>query len=374
MKLFSKYIFKVALIGTVISSNLLFANDAKPAMSAPKVDVFVVKEAKDTPINLEYPARITSVKNVTVMARISGVLQKKYYTEGASVHKGDLLYKIEPDVYQAALNSAQATLDLQNAQLQKAVNDWYRADGLYKDKAISEQDKDTAFFAYETAKANVNVAKAELKRVAVDMGYTEVKATIDGVSGIKQVDVGDFVKEGTPLVSITQTNPIFAEFSIPNINSLKQKYQLANGSWSNMQGAGLKASLIVDGKPYTKTGKVDFIGTNVDLETSTLKARAVFENPNLQLISGQFAKVKIIGVISKGSISVPQKAVLQNPLGTVVFLVVDGKATVRPVKILDSADQNFIVSGVNPKDVVVVNNFFRIKPGAPVTIDKTINK
>lgn len=375
MKLFSRYLSKTMLIGGMVLGSSLLAQDAKPAaMPAPKVDVYIVPEATDTPVSLEYPARISSVKNVTITSRVSGVLEEKKYTEGATVHKGDLLYKIEPDIYQAAVNSAQATLDLENAKLQKAKKEWDRADGLYKDKAISEQDKDTAYYAYQTAKASVDVAKAELQRVSVDLGYTEVKATIDGVAGVKLVDVGDYVKEGTALLSITQTNPIYADFSIPDINAIKQKYELANGSWSNMQGAGLKASLTVDGKPYTELGKVDFIDTNVDAATSTLKARAVFDNASAQLIAGQFATIKIIGVVSKQVITVPQKAVLQNPLGTVVFVVVDGKVAVKPVKIVDTADQNFIVKGVNPKDVVVVNNFFRIKPGAPVSIDKTINK
>ena len=374
MRLVSMYVSAVMLSSVVLGTSL-FAQDAKPAQRpAPKVDVYVVEEAKDTPVSLEYPARINSVKNVTITARVSGVLEKKYYVEGATVHKDDLLYKIEPDVYKAAYNSAKATLELESAKMQKAKKDWERAEGLYKDKAISEQDKDSAYFAYETAKASVNVAKAELKKVSVDMNYTEVKATINGVAGMKKIDVGDYVKEGDALLSITQTNPIFADFSIPDINSLKRKYKLVNGSWSNIQGAGLKASLIVDGKVYEELGKIDFIDTNVDAATSTLKARAIFDNSMAELIAGQFAKIKIIGVVSKHVISVPQKAVLQNPLGTIVFVVVDGKVGVRPVKILDTAGQNFVVSGVKPKDVVVVNNFFRVKPGAPVVIDKTINK
>lgn len=375
MRLFSKYLSTAVILGSLFLGTSLLAQEAKPAARpAPKVDVYIVPEPKDTPVSLEYPARISSVKNVTITARVSGVLEKKYYVEGATVHKGDLLYKIEPDVYQAAFNSAKATLELESAKMQKAEKDWKRAEGLYKDKAISEQDKDSAYFAYETAKASVNVAKAELKKVAVDMNYTEVKATINGVAGMKKVDVGDYVKEGTSLLSITKTNPIFAEFSIPDINSLKRNYELENGSWSNVQGAGLKASLVVEGKTYEKLGDIDFIDTNVDASTSTLKARAIFDNSSAELIAGQFANIKIIGVVSKNVITVPQKAVLQNPLGTVVFVVVDGKASVKPVKILDTAGQNFVVSGVKPKDVVVVNNFFRIKPGTPVSIDKTINK
>jgi len=376
MKLLSRYLSNTVLIGSVLVGSVLFAQDAKTSvvMPAPKVDVYIVGAAQDMQIPLEYPARITSVKDVTITARVTGVLQKKYYTEGQSVRKGDLLYKIEPDTYAASVESAKANLQLENAKLDKAQKDWDRANGLFKDKAISDQDKDSAFYAYQTAKASANVAKAALHKVSVDLGYTNVRATISGVTGMKMVDVGDLVKEGSAIVSITQTNPIYAEFSIPDISAIKQKYQLQKGNWSHIQSANLKASLIVDGKPYQTLGKIDFVDSRVDKSTSTLKARAVFDNASLSLLSGTFAKVKIMGIVSKNIMTVPQKAVLQNPLGTTVFVVVNGKVVAKPVKILDTAGQNFVIAGVSPRDVVVVNNFFRIKPGASVIIDKTINK
>lgn len=375
MKSFNIRLSKALLIGSVMFTHSLMAQESSPAkMPTPKVDVFVVGAAQDMQIPLEYPARIASVKDVTITARVTGVLQKKYYTEGQFVHKGDLLYKIEPDTYLASVESAKANLALENAKLDKAQKDWDRASGLYKDKAISDQDKDSAFYAYQTAKASVDVAKAALHKVAVDLGYTNVRSTISGMSGMKMADVGDLVKEGTALVTITQTNPIYAEFSIPNIDLIKKKYQLQKGNWSHLQGANLKASLVVDGKPYTTLGKIDFVDSHVDKATSTLKARAVFKNASLGLLSGNFAKVKLMGIVAKHIIVVPQKAVLQNPLGTSVFVVINKKIVPKPVKIMDTTDQNFVVEGVSPKDVVVVNNFFRIKPGASVIIDKIINK
>ena len=373
MKLLSMYLSNVVIVSTLLCS-VGVAAEAPAAMAPPKVDVYIVGTPQDMQIPLEYPARITSVKDVTITARVTGVLQKKYYTEGKSVHKGDLLYKIEPDTYEASVESAKASLELENAKLDKAQKDWDRADGLYKDKAISDQEKDSAFYAYQTAKASTNVAKAALHKASVDLGYTNVHATISGMTGMKMVNVGDLVKEGTSLVMITQTNPIYVEFSIPNINVIKQKYQLLKGNWSHIQGANLKASLMVDGKPYTTLGKVDFVDSHVDRSTSTLKARAVFDNASLGLLSGNFAKVRIMGIISKNIITIPQKAVLQNPLGTTVFVVVNKKIVAKPVKILDAVDQNFVVEGVSSKDVIVVNNFFRIKPGDSVIIDKTINK
>lgn len=368
------YIKTTLISGLLIVSSLYAAETTKPVASIPKVDVYIVPKAKNIPVELEYPARISSVKNVTIVARVSGILEKKYFTEGTTIHKGDLLYKIEPDTYEADVQSATATLELEKSKFDKTKKDWLRAKGLFEDKAISEQDKDTAYFAYTSAQASVDVAKANLDKAMVSLNYTDVKATISGIAGMKMVDVGDFVKEGTSLTTLTQTNPIYVQFSIPDINAMKQKYTLAHGTWSKMQDAKLKAALIIDGKQYKEEGDVSFVDVQLNQETSTLKARAIFKNNATQLLAGEYVKVKLIGVISKNVLTVPQKAVLQNPLGTIVFVVINGKVAVKPVKILNTVGQNFIVSGVTSKDVVVVNNFFRIKPGASVAIDKIINK
>ncbi|QOP41131.1 efflux RND transporter periplasmic adaptor subunit [Sulfurimonas marina] len=365
---------KISLAVSLLFTTALTAKETtNPAAAAPKVDVYVVKKAKEAPVSLEYPSRITSAKDVTITARVSGVLEKQLYTEGSLVSKGTPMYKIEPDIYEAEVASKKADLNVATVQFEKAQKDWERAEGLYSEKAISEQDKDTAYFAYLSAKANVDAAHAELQKVQVNLNYTNVRATISGVTGMRMVDEGDYVTVGTALVKLTQTDPIYAEFSIPEISKLKQKYSLANGSWKELQKAKLQAVLVIDGKEYEENGRIDFIDTRVDNATSTLKARAVFKNKDAKLVAGEFAKLKLIGVVSKNVLFVPQKSVLQNPLGTIVFVVVDGKVAVRPVKIIEASGDKFIVSGVQPKDVVIVNNFFRIKPNTPVSIDKTIN-
>lgn len=370
----SKGFLKVSLISTTLFfSSVLFAQEQQQVPMAPKVDVYIVKEQKQAPVSLEYPARIQSLKEITITARVSGVLEKQFYKEGAKLLRGAPMYKIEPTIYEADVAAKKANLSVVTAMYEKAQKDWDRARGLYEEKAISEQDKDTVYFAYVTAKANVDVARAELDKVQVNLDYTDVKSTINGVAGMKLVDVGDYVSVGTPLVKMTQIDPIYAEFSIPNINKIKEKYALKYGSFKDLQDAKLKAILVVDGKEYEQEGRIDYVASHVDSATATLKARAVFKNPNAKLIAGEFAKIKIIGVVSNNVLSVPQKAVLQNPLGTIVFVVVDGKVAIKPVKIIEASGDKFIVQGVQPKDVVIVNNFFRIKPNTLVTIDKTIN-
>ncbi|MBU1643226.1 efflux RND transporter periplasmic adaptor subunit [bacterium] len=339
---------------------------------APKVDVYTVTMTAKMPISLEYPARLKSIRSATVVSRVSGVLMTKMYEEGAFVKKGALLYQIEPDRYAALVHEYEADLELQDALFEKAKSDWARAEAVYADNALSKQDYDSARSAFQTAKAGVSAAKAKLASANVDLDYTQVRAPISGIAGMKETDLGNVASPGTPLVTITQTDPIYAEFSIPDVDRLKEMYALQNGRWSDAAKAGLKATLRVGS--FTREGRIDFIDPVIDNKTSSVKARAVFKNPDAILMQGAFGRITVNGFVRNSVLMVPQKAVLQNPMGTIVFVIDNGKAAVRPVKIGDTAGDNFIIDqGLKEGDVVIVNNFFHIKPGMAVTIDKTVN-
>jgi membrane fusion protein (multidrug efflux system) len=339
------------------------------------VDVYKVEKPAAMPVDLIYPARLKSRQKVTIVARVSGTLLEKYYTEGQFIKKGDMLYTIEPNIYKAAFDAAKANLESAQAMLNKTKRDWERLKALYKANAASQQERDAALSAYEIAKADVERAKANLESAKINLDYTSVKATIDGIAGLKAADVGSFVANGTPLVTITKTNPIYAEFSIPDIDAIKEKYKIKNGQWSKPRYGKIKAYIQINGKQYEKEGIVDFIDANIDQETSTLKARAVFDNPDNMLIPGEFVRIKLKGLVRNNAILIPQKAVLQNPLGTIVFVANGGKIGVRPVKLGETSGEYYIIEwGLHQGDLVVVDNFFKIKPGMPVKIDKTVNQ
>lgn len=195
------------------------------------------------------------------------------------------------------------------------------------------------------------------------------------MTGLKQVDVGALVSDGTPLVDITQITPLHVEFSIPDIDVMKQKYNIKNGKWSKPTEGKLKASLLLNDQPYKEIGTVDFLDNTLNAKTGSLKARATFKNDNKELLPNQFVKVSLVGLTRNNVIKVPQKAVLQNPLGTVVFVVEDGKAIARPVKVGEASDNDYVIeSGLKTGDQVILNNFFRIKNQAPVKIDKVVNE
>ena len=353
----------------------LTAEESTPAARqapAPKADVYVVRPVAKLPVHFEYPARLVSVDSAEVVARVKGVLLEQTYTEGAFVRKGDPLYRIEPDIYAATLRERKADLAVARAARTNANREWQRVEALYNDNAVSRKEYDAALAAHLSADASVTAAEARLETAKIDLNYTDVTAPISGIAGIKQTDVGNVVESGSALVRITRTDPIHAEFAIPDNDMKKINAALKSGRWSKSDGKEILARFESGG--LSAEGTVDFMAPVVDAETASVKARAAFSNPDNVLMAGTFGRIRLDGLERNNVIMVPQKAVLQNPQGTIVFIVEDGKAAVRPVTLGDTQGENYIVEGpLRPGDRVIVNNFFRVKPGMPVTVDKTLN-
>ncbi len=373
-----KILYRTAVI-LLISLNIPLAGALAKTGTMPggrivAVDVYRVSKPSNVPVMLEYPARLKSTQKIQIVARVTGILVKKFYTEGKFVRKGDLLYKIEPGSYRAAVDGARAQLQMAKARLNKAARDWNRIKAMYADNIASQLQRDASLSAYEIAKAGIINAKATLKIAAIKLSYTDVRATINGITGLKSADVGSLATNGTPLVGITKVNPIYAEFSIPDINIIREKYYIKNGRWEKAADGKIKAVIKINGKQYNKEGFVNFVDADIDPGTSTVKARAIFQNPSRYLMPGEFVRILLHGFFRKDAIMIPQKAVLQNPLGAMVFVADKGKVQIRPVKLGETSGQYYIIErGLKEGDLVIVDNFFRVRPGTSVKIDKTIN-
>lgn len=367
---FVPLIITAALLGTSLFAESAAGNAAQAP--APHADAYRVKPFDRSEVVLTYPARLQSIRSAVVVSRVTGVLLEKRFEEGDTVKAGELLYRIELDLYAAAVNEQKAELALQQSQLQKAERDWNRARSLYKDNAISVQEHDAAQSAYETAVAQVNAAKAQLQTRELELSYTKVVAPIGGIAGIKQTDVGNVVNPGTALVTITRTDPIYALFSIPSEDLQKARVASKEGRWSWGDAGRLKATLEVEG--VKTVGDIDYIAPTADTLTGSVSARARFANADNLLLPGAFGRITIEGIVRENVIMIPQKAVLQNPMGTIVFVDQNGTVGVRPVILGDTVGDSFVVrQGLKPGDKVIVNNFFRVKPGAPVVIDKMVD-
>ncbi|MBV5278999.1 MAG: efflux RND transporter periplasmic adaptor subunit [Campylobacteraceae bacterium] len=374
----SKKTVILSTLALLILPSLALSEEAKSnvanKMPTPKADVYVVPQAQVLPIMLKYPAEVKSLQNVKIVARVTGVLEEKYFTEGQKVKQGDVLYKIEDSMYKAKVDAASATLKMNEAALDNATRNWERVKTLYASKALSQEKRDAALLAFDQAVAGLSLAKAQLHQTQIDFNYTKVKAPISGTIGMKKVDIGDFVSadSATILIEITQNSKVYVEFSMP----LSDYTNIKNKLWSIPSNGKIGASIEVDNKPSSKVGMVDFMDVNVNKDTGTVKMRVVVDNDDDVLLSGSFVRVILNDIVQKNVITIPQKSVLQNPLGKIVFIEDKGRVGVRPVILGNETGDKYVVIGgpLSSGDKVITNNFFRLKPGDEFVIDQTINE
>ncbi|WP_104722239.1 efflux RND transporter periplasmic adaptor subunit [Helicobacter mesocricetorum] len=333
-----------------------------PKNMAIPVSTYKVQK-QDIPISFEYPTQLKSLQSVDIYARVEGILLEQNFAEGSFVEKGDKLFKIDPAKYEAKVNIAKAQLQSAQATFKEASRNWERSKKLFEEKALSPKERDQALSLYENASAGVANAQANLENALIDLGYTNVVATASGKIGIKKYDIGDLVGSAggnNILVTITQLNPIHAEFSIPN----NDYYFLRNLQQDNI----IVQYILPNGKIYEKEGKLDFIDGIIDANTATIKARAIVENTNNLLIPGEFSRIQLEGLIAKDSIAIPQVALMQDSNGSYVYKVIDGKAVPTPVVLGNVVGNTFLIqSGLQEGDLIITNQLIKIRPNAPVT-------
>lgn len=326
------------------------------------VEVYNVKQ-ENVEVSFEYPTQLKSIQSVDIYARVQGTLLQQNFIEGTFVKEGDKLFKIDPARYEASVNIAKAQLLSAQATFKEAKRDWERSKKLFEEKALSPKERDQSLSAYESALANVENAKASLDNAMIDLEYTDVIATASGKIGMKNYDIGDLVGiagGNNVLTTITQLDPIHAEFSIPN----NDYYFLRNLNRDNIK----VTYILPDGNDYKEKGKIDFIDNVVDSNTATIKARAIVANTDNLLVPGEFSRVKLDGFVAENAIAIPQNAVMQNAQGSFVYTIIDNKATITPVVLGNVVGNKFLVkSGLKDGDVVITSQLIKIKPGASVT-------
>ena len=375
---YKKYISQIGICSIVLGMfifsgcNDVKGNSSQTTMPPLKVATFQVK-ANDISVFVEYPAKIKSMQQVNVVARVNGILEKKNFIEGNFVKEGELLYQIDSTRYEALMQEALADVEVKTATLKQATREWERIKILFEQDSTSQKERDSALSAYETAQASLKASQANLKKAQIDFGYTKVKAPISGLTSLNAQDLGSYVgstTESMNLTTITQMNPIYVEFSLPDIELFKKRFIMNNGNWNNISQAKLAVSLnFSDDSVYEQKGTLDFIDSFVDNETSTVKARATFVNPKNDLIPGLFVRVKIDGLVYKNAINIPQIAVLQDATGAFVYIAKENQAVKTPVKIGNIVNDTYIIdSGLNEGDIVITNNLTKLKPGSSIDL------
>ncbi|HEY5929270.1 MAG TPA: efflux RND transporter periplasmic adaptor subunit, partial [Burkholderiales bacterium] len=341
------------------------------AMPPPEV-VIVVAQPKDMPASYEHVAQVAGVREVEVRARVSGILEKWNFTEGARVTAGQSLFTIDPEPFRAALARADADLASAQANLELSKRNAGRLKPLFEARAVSQKDYDDATSAELVAVANYKSAQAAVTEARLNLSYTRVEAPISGYTSRALQSEGSLVQaQQTLLTKISQIDPVHVIFSFTESEHLKFTRAMADGTLRLPKDGRFDVKLkLADGNEYVRTGKVDFTDVRVNPGTGTIEARAVVGNPEGLLRPGQFARVTLSGGVRPGAIAIPQRAVLEGP-GTKIVLTVNAQGLVepRPVQVGDWTGQDWIITGgLKAGDQVIVDGMVKAAPGKPVKI------
>src|SRR5260370_16621455 len=303
--------------------------------------------------------------------RVEGILLKRNFKEGTEVRAGDLLFEIDPAPLQAARASASAAVAKAEANLKDAQTKTARFKTLIEVIAVSKQDYDSAVAASSQAEAEVLSAKAALETASLNLGYTKVVAPISGRIGTAKVTEGALVgqNETTLLAVIQQLDPIYVDLTEPSAELFKLKDELASGHMQS-DSVDAKASLLLDnGREFREQGAMQSSEVTVDASTGSVGRRALFPNPNRDLLPGMFVRARIEEGVRSNAFLVPQIAVSRDSKGgATVMLVGAGNKVEQRVVMTERAvgDQWLVSAGIAPGDRVIVAGLQWVRPGVEV--------
>ena len=379
------------------------SNSMPGTQAPPQVMVAQVKQ-QDLPIEREWIGTLDGMVNAAIKAQVTGYLMAQRYTEGSFVHKGQLLFEIDPRPFQAVVDQAVGQLAQANAQLsqaqagvvlaqsqlasaeanqRKAQLDEDRYVPLAEQQAITQQDLDnarqsnqslkaqvaaaraqveTAKAQIEAARAGVSAAGAAVETAKVNLGFTKLTSPIDGIAGVATTQVGNLVGPGSAAVTTVSTlDPIKANFTV----SEQEYLSLTRADALSRLQLHL---ILADGTEHQQAGRFSFADRQVDPATGAIQLTGVFPNAGNALRPGQYAKVRTSIGTRTGALLVPQRAVTDTQ-GTYLVAVVDPGDTIRftPVKVGDRVGSEWIIQqGLKPGERVVTDGLFHISPGAKV--------
>jgi membrane fusion protein, multidrug efflux system len=340
-----------------------------PPPAPPEVQVAAVVQ-KDVPIYIELVGATLGSEDVEIRARVEGYLTAVSFTEGSFVRKGQLLYKIDPQPFEAALSQAQANLATARARLEKTNNDVARYKPLAEQKAVSQQELDNALSAQEAARFQVTAYDALVAKAKLDLAYTTITSPVDGLIGTTQKKVGSLVGRGenTLLNTISQINPILFRCAIAEAEYLRLARLGAVKDKSVEKKFGVEL-ILADGTIFSHKGRLDAVERAVDPTTGTLTGQFSFPNPERILRPGQYGKARFVTDLKEGALLVPQLAV-QEIQGLYSVMVVKPDATVeqRMVKAGERVGNLWIIdSGVKTGEKVIVEGIQKVRPGVKVS-------
>jgi membrane fusion protein, multidrug efflux system len=363
--------FRTAVVG--IAAVLALAGcgkeQANQAPPAPEVTVQTV-DSRPVPLELTYPARTFGSREVEVRARVGGIVLKRRFQEGSRVVQGQPMFLIDPEPVRARVASARAEVAVAKARADEARRQRDRVLPLFEKNAVSQSRRDEAVSGFDVAQANLQSAESQLRMAQLDLGYTDVRAPITGLTSRETLSEGSLIstdQASSLLTKIVQVDPLYIEFAVPEAEAT-----LIRNSLPMVDGKRVPPNvrlLLENGTEYPESAKVTFVDNAVDLNSGTVRVRAVLRNPEAQLFPGQFIRARVEGVMLTNVVAIPRKAVMSSGQGSFVWIVAAGdKVEMRPVQTGRTMGNDILVTkGLAPGDRYIVEGVLKVQPGIQVS-------
>lgn len=329
-------------------------------------------------LDSKLPGRTSAYLEAEIRPQVDGIILKRHFREGSDIRAGQLLYQIDPDPFQAALDSARASLGRAEANLPSIRSRADRYRELVVEKAVSQQDYDDAAAALNQALAEIKYWEAEVKSARINLKYTRITAPISGRIGRSSVTDGAMVTAYQPqaLATIQQLDPIYVDVTQSSAELLRLNRRLEAGRLSTSEEKMSNVRIIMeDGISYPLEGTLQFRDITVNPETGSYILRIVVSNPEFMLLPGMFVRAVIHEGIAHGAILAPQQGVSRTPKGEPMALLVDENNIVQQrILTVDRTigDQWLVTDGLSGGDRVIIEGMLKVRPGdtvKPVPLD-----
>ncbi len=348
------------------------SQQSKPTKSAMTVEVGTYTlSAQNVTLTRELPGRTKATLSSEIRPQVGGIIQARFFEEGAFVKKDALLYQIDPSSYQAAFEEAKATLQNAEALVESTRLKSERYADLVKIDGVSKQDMEDAKTSYLQAVASVEAKKAALQTARINLEYTKIKAPISGRIGTSSVTVGALVtaNQTTALATIRTLDPIYVDLTQSSTQLLKLRALLEQQGIK--QGSTKLALKLEDGSVYKQNGTLQFQEIAVDESTGSVTLRATFPNPDGVLLPGMYVRTLVDEAVNSAAILVPQQAIQRDPKGNATALIVtaDNKVEKRVVVTERAIGDTWLVnSGLNAGERVIVEGVNKVRVGDVVRV------
>lgn len=347
------------------------AGGAPGGPGMPSVGV-IVAEASSVPLVSELSGRTTPFMVAELRPQVSGIVHKRLFTEGSEVKAGQTLYQIDPATYQAAYDSARASLARAEANLYSARLKAERHAELVKIEAVSKQANDDAIAALKQTEADLAAARAALDKAKIDLDFTRVASPISGRIGRSTVTPGALVtaNQADSLATVQQLDPIYVDLTQSTGELLQMRRALEAGKLKPVGDQSVPVRLVLeDGSLYAAEGKLAFSEVSVDTGTGSVTLRAIFPNAKGELLPGMYVRARLVQGQAEEAILVPHAAVSRDPRGNATVMVVGAEDKVE-AKVVQTArsqgDKWVVTEGLRAGDRVIVEGLQKVRPGVQV--------